>query len=235
MIRRAHRWAGSRRRRSRGSTRAACWCVGDSTIVPPCPLAKPVSPVVGLRPLGPLPPRRPRLREASRREMRRQAASQRPANPQAASRQAASRRAASPCSRRGPRRCRPRRKRAPRKSRRSLAKTCVARLSDQGASHGVAQGGAPREPRGGAQQDRLRRGTARHDAHLGRVAGNARRGRHEGEPHRDVVQHRHRARVESVVVADGMRGYEQARGQRLVHEKPTGFEVSISRTIEATA
>lgn len=56
-----------------------------------------------------------------------------------------------------------------------------------------------------------------------------------GKPHRDVVQH--------LGAVHGLNpwwsqmvcvGYEQARGRRLVHEKPTGFEISVSRTIEAT-
>lgn len=58
----------------------------------------------------------------------------------------------------------------------------------------------------------------------------------KGKPHRDVVQHlmeQHKLNQwwsQMVCV-----GYEQARGQRAVHEKPTGFEVSASRTIDATA
>jgi hypothetical protein len=57
-----------------------------------------------------------------------------------------------------------------------------------------------------------------------------------GLPHRDVVQHLVRAHgltswwSQMVCV-----GYEQARGQRQVHEKPTGFEISVSRTIDASA
>jgi hypothetical protein len=58
----------------------------------------------------------------------------------------------------------------------------------------------------------------------------------KGKPHVDVVKH--------LVQQHGLTswwsqmvcvGYEQARGQRVVHEKLTGFEVSVSRTLEGTA
>ena len=57
-----------------------------------------------------------------------------------------------------------------------------------------------------------------------------------GKAHRDVVQH--------LIAKHGLNpwwsqmvcvGYEQASGQRVVHQKPTGFEISASRTLDATA
>lgn len=58
----------------------------------------------------------------------------------------------------------------------------------------------------------------------------------QGKPHRDVVTHLVRVHglapwwSQMVCV-----GYEQAKGQRVPHQKETGFEISVSRTLEASA
>jgi|GEM_PF-269826 hypothetical protein len=57
-----------------------------------------------------------------------------------------------------------------------------------------------------------------------------------GKEHRDVVGHLLRAHELTSWWAQMVSvGYEQSRGQRVVHEPATGFEVSVSRSLEASA
>lgn len=58
----------------------------------------------------------------------------------------------------------------------------------------------------------------------------------QGKPHRDVVEHL--VRVHSLTPWWSQMvcvGYEQAKGQRVPHQKEKGFEISVSRTVEASA
>lgn len=58
----------------------------------------------------------------------------------------------------------------------------------------------------------------------------------KGKPHRDVVAHLATVhKLPSWWCQMVCVGYEQAHGQRLVHEKPGGFEISVSRSLEASA
>ena len=58
----------------------------------------------------------------------------------------------------------------------------------------------------------------------------------QGKTHRDVVHHLATVHdlpawwAQMVCV-----GYEQARGTRVAHEKPAGFEISVARTLDASA
>ena len=58
----------------------------------------------------------------------------------------------------------------------------------------------------------------------------------QGKPHRDVVHHLATTHGLSSWWAQMVCvGYEQAKGQRVPNEKARGFEVSVTRTLEASA